>query len=78
MSALQHVLGFDATGKLEKLCWPGFPNLLHECQQEVDLGGRRFRPAGWDECFPTIEPYGGSPVMGELVGVAPSLVCQPT
>lgn len=36
-------------------------------------GGLRFRIAGWDEVFPTIEPHGGIPMMGCLVRLAPTL-----
>jgi len=29
--------------------------------------------SGWDECFPTIEPFEQSPVMGELIGSVPEI-----
>ena len=64
---------FAPDGKLEKLCLAGMPNLLFEWDHEVDLGGKFFRPAGWDECFPTIDPTADSPVMGDLIGLTPIL-----
>jgi hypothetical protein len=73
MPALHEVLHFAASGKLERICLAGVPNLLHEWPWDVLLDGVTFRPAGWDECFPTIEPYGEYPVMGALVGQAPAL-----
>jgi hypothetical protein len=73
MSALHEVLHFAAGGKLERICLAGAPNLLHEWPWDVQLDGTAFRPAGWDECFPTIEAYGDCPVMGELVAQAPAL-----
>jgi hypothetical protein len=76
MRVLDEVLGFAADGKLEKLCMAGSPNLLNEWEQEIDLGGKSFRPAGWDECFPTIDPYQNSPVMGELIGLSPEIYWQ--
>ena len=76
MDSLDKILSFRPDGKLEKVCLAGFPNLLHEWNLAVDLGGKFFRPAGWDECFPTIEPYQGSPVMGELIGLSPEIYWQ--
>lgn len=76
MNALQETLAFAPDGKLEKLCLAGMPNLLNEWPHEVDLGDKFFRPAGWDECFPTIDATADSPVMGELVGLAPVLCWQ--
>jgi len=35
--------------------------------------GRRYVVGGWDECFPTIEPHGISPVMGDLISLSPAL-----
>jgi hypothetical protein len=74
MDALAARLGFAPDGKLERLCLAGCPNLLHEWAWDVDLGGKSFRPAGWDECFPTIDPYADSPVMGELIGQPPEMI----
>ena len=76
MDNLNNILGFSPDGKLEKLRFDGYPNLLHEWDQEVDLGGKYFRPAGWDECFPTIDPYQTSPVMGDLIGLTPEINWQ--
>ena len=73
MSALQKILAFAPDGKLERLCLAGSPNLLFEWEHEIDLGGKLFRPAGWDECFPTIDATADSPVMGDLIGLASAL-----
>lgn len=71
-------LRFTPDGKLEQLSWCGARGLLYEGQERFELApGRLFRVAGWDECFPTIDPHGHSPVMGELVGVAPQLSHRP-
>ena len=78
MNALNKILAFSPDGKLEKLCFAEYPNLLHEWDQEIDLGGKYFRPAGWDECFPTIDAYGTCPVMGDLIGLAPEINWQAT
>jgi L-alanine-DL-glutamate epimerase-like enolase superfamily enzyme len=59
MDTLAASLDFAPDGKLERLCLAGSPNLLHEWAWDVDLGGKTFRPAGWDECFPTIDPCPG-------------------
>jgi hypothetical protein len=67
-------LGFEPGGTLIGLSCRGGPSLLHWSNYEFDLGdGRIFHPRGWDECFPTIEAYGQSGVMGGLVGRAPVL-----
>ena len=76
MNTLAKSLEFAPSGKLEKLCLAGFPNLLHEWDQEVDMGNKLFCPSGWDECFPTIERYNTSPVMGELIGWSPQITWQ--
>ncbi|QPC84168.1 hypothetical protein G4Y79_07290 [Phototrophicus methaneseepsis] len=70
-------LQFSPSGKLERLSLASYPNLLHTWDQDVDLNGKRFCPAGWDECFPTIDPYKASPVMGELIGWPPEINWQP-
>lgn len=38
--------------------------------------GLCFQPSGWDECFPTIEPYGASPILGDLVWTPPRYASQ--
>jgi hypothetical protein len=68
---------FETTGKLRTLRLPNGDFPLHESEYRFDLrDGRTFVPCGWDECFPTIEPYRSSPVMGELIGVSPMLVWE--
>lgn len=65
-------LRFEASGKLAQLSVTGLTPFLHDGTRGVDLGaGRVFELGGWDECFPTIEPYGDSPVMGDLVWAQP-------
>lgn len=76
MSIPGAVLGFAPSGKLERMGLGGVPNVLHECGWHVDLHGTTFRPGGWDECFPTIEPFGNYPTMGELVAHAPTMTWQ--
>jgi hypothetical protein len=71
MDMLNQVLRFGSDGKLEMLRLARQHNLLFEWDQEIELEGRMYRPAGWDECFPTIDPTPLSPVMGDLVGRAP-------
>ena len=78
MEAPGDILKFAPDGKLEMLRLAGVPNLLVEWDREIDLGGKSFRPAGWDECFPTIDPIPESPVMGELVGIPPIVHWQAT
>jgi hypothetical protein len=78
MDSLARVLRIASDGKLEMLQLAGQRNLLFEWDQEVALGGRMYRPAGWDECFPTIEPTALSPVMGDLVGRAPQTIWNET
>ncbi|GEM_PF-1845737 len=76
-------LRFALDGKLEQLSWHNLPGFLYEADERFELApGTSFRVAGWDECFPTIDPYRQSPVMGELVGTAPQFsqrsgeICQ--
>ena len=76
MYEIKTALAFSPEGKLEKLCLSGYPNVLHEWDQGIDLGGKYFRPAGWDECFPTIDAYGTSAVMGDLIGMTPEINWQ--
>jgi hypothetical protein len=67
-------LSFEETGKLFRLNLQGIGSVLHESDYNFDLkDGRVFHPGGWDECFPTIEPYSSWPVMGQLIGVDPEL-----
>jgi hypothetical protein len=68
---IRKVLRFGKEGKLESICLAGFPNFLVEYPHLVDMQGKFFRPAGWDECFPTIEAYQGYAVMGDLIGLEP-------
>jgi len=72
LGAFQLELAED--GKLVALL-AGAHEILSFTEYEHDFGaGRVFRPMGWDECFPTIEPFGDSPAMGDLVGRAPDVV----
>jgi len=65
---------FEQGGKLRGLQAAGGHELLHQSDYRFDCGeGRGFVPGGWDECFPTIDPWGTSPVMGELIGSVPAL-----
>src|SRR5512147_1447507 len=73
MSTPGATLHFAPGGKLERIGLGGVANLLHEWEWDIDLQGKPFRPAGWDECFPTIEPYRNYPVMGNLVAHAPAV-----
>jgi hypothetical protein len=67
-------LGFEEGGTLLDLSWRDGPSLLHWSDYDFDLGdGRVFHPRGWDECFPTIDAFGRSGVMGRIVGLAPSI-----
>lgn len=67
-------LAFAPGGKLEWLSLARGYNLLYEGQVAFDIsGGLTYRIAGWDEIFPTIEPYGETPMMGWLVRFAPTL-----
>jgi len=71
-------LEFARSGKLTALVLPGGAAVLHQAEGAFDLGGGRlFRPGGWDECFPTIEPWNGSPAMGELVWAEPAIRAAP-
>lgn len=65
---------FQDNGKLERLSILPDINLLYESTRPVEMApGRFYTPAGWDECFPTIEPSGDFPVMGDLVGLPPEI-----
>ncbi len=67
-------LGLSDEGKLESLV-AGAAELLYRGEYLMDIGGGSiFGVRGWDECFPTIEAFGGCGVMGELVRRAPELV----
>ncbi len=65
---------FQPNGKLESLTVAAGFNLLYQSTRPVEMApGRFYTPAGWDECFPTIEPYGDVPFMGDLVGLPPRI-----
>lgn len=67
-------LQFESSGKLAALTAKGVAPFLGDAAHREDLGdGRCFEPRGWDECFPTIEPYGQSPVMGDLIWLQPRI-----
>jgi hypothetical protein len=67
-------LDFAAGGKLRQLSVDGIP-LLHEGTHQLPIGdGKSFTVAGWDECFPTIEAFEDSPVMGQLISAVPTTV----
>ena len=67
-------LSFEPGGKLYRLETPGGHQVLHRSDYKFNCGGGRvFVPGGWDECFPTIDPWRTSPVMGELIGWTPVL-----
>ena len=68
-------LEFAPGGKLASLVYAGRDELLSRADYSFDLGaGRFFQPSGWDECFPTIDAFASSPVMGDLVGLAPAVI----
>jgi hypothetical protein len=65
-------LRFEASGKLASLSAEGAAPFLADSTHREHLGnGRWFEPRGWDECFPTIEPHGDSPILGDLVWMPP-------
>ena len=67
-------LTFAESGKLQSLVAEG-RELLHRTDYRYDLGGGlSFAPSGWDECFPTIEAFGESGAMGDLVGREPEMI----
>ena len=68
-------LRFESTGKLAELVLPGGASILHTAgPHSFPAGnGREYVVGGWDECFPTIEPHGNSPVMGDLISLTPTL-----
>lgn len=73
-SQLDAVLSLALDGKVKKLSFAGLPNVLY-CGGEIyDLGGKHFQAAGWDECFPTIDPYKEFSIMGELIGGTPEIL----
>lgn len=68
-------LEFEDSGKLAGLAADGMSPFLADARRREDMGGGRwFEPRGWDECFPTIEPYGDSPVLGDLIWRKPRFV----
>lgn len=67
-------LQFEPSGKLAGLSLDGVSPFLADNSYRHDFGdGRWFEPRGWDECFPTIESYGASPVLGDLVWMTPRM-----
>lgn len=84
----RHMLGlfdlqFELSGKLGALSFGQMAPFLADSFRREDLGnGYGFETRGWDECFPTIEPCGDSPVLGDLLWSPPvltgdsSCVCQ--
>jgi hypothetical protein len=67
-------LQFEPSGKLAGISVDGVSPFLADNSCRHDFGdGRWFEPRGWDECFPTIEAHGPSPVMGDLVWLPPRL-----
>ena len=65
-------LQFEPSGKLAGLVADGVSPFLADSTKREELGGGRwFEPRGWDECFPTIEHHGPSPVMGDQVWMTP-------
>jgi hypothetical protein len=79
----EHILGaftlhLEESGKLAALAAGGRASFLSTVTNKVEMApGLFFEPRGWDECFPTIEPFGTSPVMGELVWTPPRLELRP-
>ena len=70
----QFELHVEPSGKVRQIVLPDGTTLLHECDYGLDTGqGRVFRPCGWDECFPSIEPTGDIPTMGDLLWQAPQV-----
>ena len=71
-------LDFDARGKLRQLWHESTPPLLFESPAKVDFGDNRvFEVGGWDECFPTLDPWSGRPPMGELCWEKPRMTVDP-
>jgi len=64
----------DARGRLIQLSTGAMGPVLHRAPIE-DGGG--FQPGGWDECFPTIEAFEDSPVMGDLIPLSPGEKTEP-
>ena len=74
----QFELTLEPSGKLAQLKAAGCEPLLGGGSYPVDLGPDRvFESRGWDECFPTIEPCAGNPVMGDLIGLPPLCIQTP-
>lgn len=67
-------LQFEPSGKLARMAADGVAPFLADNSCRHDFGdGRVFEPRGWDECYPTIEAHGASPVMGDLVWLPPRM-----
>ncbi|MEI8309772.1 MAG: hypothetical protein WCH98_03355 [Verrucomicrobiota bacterium] len=68
----------DAQGRLVQLTAGTIGPLLHRTAYRARLDeGRTFEPGGWEECFPTIEAFENSPVMGDLIGLEPREESEP-
>lgn len=71
-------LDLESGGKLRQVWFRDHEPLLVESEHQLDLGGgQSFRVAGWDECFPSIEPSGDTGSMGDLVRSAPVIIRGP-
>jgi hypothetical protein len=67
-------LRFEPIGKMRQLLLRDGTNLLFETDYVREMGeGMYFNPAGWDECFPSIEPFQDAPTMGDLIWQAPQV-----
>jgi len=67
-------LQLDEGGKLAQLTVRDMPLLYEGDYLMAPGGGRGFAVRGWDECFPTIEPVAGFPMMGDLWSLKPDCV----
>ena len=62
----------EPSGKLARLSMGQLDPFLHETRYRMEIeSARHFEPRGWDECFPTIESFEGSPTMGDLIAMSP-------
>lgn len=70
----QFILDCEPDGKLAGLAVAGVAPFLSDATHRQAMGGGRvFAPRGWDECFPSIEPFGGCPVLGDLIWTPPAV-----
>ena len=68
-------LEFSESGKLRSLSICDCDSVLYDCEEICSFeNGYNYVPAGWDECFPTIDPYGSWPAMGSIVYSKPKMV----